>query len=507
MYDPLTYRADVTPAATALIDADRGDEWSVTDLDSAVDRVAGRLAALGVRPGDRLGVLLPTGPTAVQVIHAAVRLGATLVPLGTRLTPDELAVRLDRAEVTTLVCDATTEADAVAAADVAAGDRDDAPVPAVSVDGAEADGDRVPALDAHSPEAVDPHDWALDATLLVPFTSGTTGAPKGVRLTLRNVLASAVASVFRLGLRRDETWHVALPLHHVGGLTPVIRMPLYGMTVVLRSSFDAEAVAADIGRYDVTATSLVPTTLSRLLDATSDNLATSLRTVLLGGAPATGTLLDRCIERSVPVFPTYGMTETASQIATATPEEARAHPGTVGRPLFWTDLAVRDEDGDERPPGETGELVVSGPTVSPGYLDADATAAAFDETGLRTGDVGYRNDDGLFWIVGRTDDLIVTGGENVAPAEVANALREHPDVADAAVVGLSDEEWGERVAALVVRREGADLSASALEAHCRDRLAGYKVPRTVRFADEIPRTDSGTVDRAAVRARLSNSSD
>lgn len=503
MYDPLTYRADVTPAATAVIDADRDERWSVADLDAAVERVAGRLAALGVRPGDRLGVLLPTGPTAVQVIHAAIRLGATLVPLGTRLTTDELAVRLSRAEVTTLVCGATTAADAVAAADAATTPDGDAAVPVVSVDDAEADSPRVTALDARSPETVVPHDWALDSTLVVPFTSGTTGDPKGVRLTLRNVLASAVASVFRLGLRRDETWHVALPLHHVGGLTPVVRMPLYGMTVVLRTSFEADAVAADIERYDVTATSLVPTTLSRLLDATSGDLPPSLRTVLLGGAPATGTLLDRCIERSVPVFPTYGMTEAASQIATATPEEARTNPGTVGRPLFWTKLAVRGEDGDERPPGETGELVVSGPTVSPGYLDADATAAAFDETGLRTGDVGYCDENGLFWVVGRTDDLIVTGGENVVPAAVADALRTHPGVADVAVVGVPDEEWGERVAALVVPADGTDCSASALDEHCRDRLAGYEVPRTIRFADEIPRTDSGTVDRDAVRTRLS----
>jgi O-succinylbenzoic acid--CoA ligase len=500
MNDPLTDRAAVAPAATALIDADRDERWSVADLDSAVERVAGRLATLGVRPGDRLGVCLPTRPAAVQVIHAAVRLGAVLVPLGTRLTPDELADRLGRAAVTTLVCDATTAADATAAANAAAGD--DAPVPVVSVD-ADAAESAVTPLGAHTPEAVVPHDWALDSTLLIPFTSGTTGAPKGVRLTLRNVLASAVASVFRLGFDRSETWHVALPLHHVGGLTPVLRGPLYGMTVVCRKSFDADAVAADFERYDVTATSLVPTTLSRLLDATTDDLGPSLRAVLLGGAPATGTLLDRCIERSIPVFPTYGMTETASQIATATPEEAVAHPGTVGRPLYWTDLTVRNADGDERPPGETGELVVSGPTVSPGYLDADATAAAFGEDGLHTGDVGYRDEGGRVWIVGRTDDLVVTGGENVAPAEVVDALRDHPDVADAAVVGVPDEAWGERVAALVVPREGANLPASALEAHCRARLAGYKLPRTIRFADAVPRTDSGTVDREAVRERLS----
>jgi len=500
MYDPLTYRADVTPAATALIDADGDEQWSVADLDSVVERTAGRLAALGVRPGDRLGVCLPTRPAAVRVIHAALRLGAVLVSLGPTLATPELAERLDRAGVTTVICDASTEAAIVDAVDAAT----DASVPVTSVDAPVTD--RAVALDVQPPAAVVPHDWPLDATVLIPFTSGTTGAPKGVRLTLRNLLASAVASVFRLGFSRRETWHVALPLHHVGGFSPVFRMPLYGMTVVLRGSFDAAAVAADFERYDVTATSLVPTQLDRILDATDGSLAPSLRTVLLGGAPATESLLDRCAERSVPVFPTYGMTETASQIATATPEEARTNPGTVGRPLFWTDLAVRDDAGNERPPGETGELVVSGPTVSPGYLDADATAAAFGDDGLRTGDVGYRDEKGLFWIVGRTDDLIVTGGENVAPATVVDALRDHPDVADAAVVGLPDEEWGARVAALVVPREGADHAAAleaALDDHCRGRLADYEVPRTVAFADEIPRTDSGTVDRVAVRERLS----
>jgi len=499
MNDPLDYRADVTPGATALVDADADERWTVADLDSAVERTAGRLAALGVRPGDRLGVCLPTRPAAVRTIHAAIRLGGVVVPLGPKLARPELADRLELAGVTTVICGASTE-DAVV--DAAATARSDAaaPFPVVSVD-TPAD-ERVAALAERTADAVVPHDWPLDATVLIPFTSGTTGAPKGVRLTLENLLASAVASAFRLGLHRNETWHVALPFHHVGGFSPVFRMPLYGMTVVLREAFDADTVAADFERYDVTATSLVPTQLGRVLDATGESIASSLRAVLLGGAPATESLLDRCAERSVPVFPTYGMTEAASQIATATPEEARADPGTVGRPLFWTDLSVRDDDGNERPPGETGELVVSGPTVSPGYLDGSATAAAFGDDGLRTGDVGYRDERGLFRIVGRTDDLIVTGGENVVPADVVDALREHPEVADAAVVGLPDEEWGERVAALVVPREESDLSASALDAHCRERLAGYKIPRTIRFAEAIPRTDSGTVDRAAVREQL-----
>ena len=495
MNGPLTHRTAVTPGATAVIDADRGERLTVADLDAAVERMAGRLAALDVRSGDRLAVLLPTGRAAVEAVHAAIRLGAVTVPLGPQLPKSDLADRLDRAEVTAILCDATTERDAIAAAATAA--VDESAVPVASVDDPEAG---ATALSGRTPEAVVPHDWALDSTLFVPFTSGTTGRPKGVRLTVGNVLASAVASAMRLGLDRAETWHVALPCHHVGGLTPLVRLPLYGMTVVIRESFDAAAVAADFETYDVTATSVVPTTLARLLDATDGSLGPSMRAVLLGGAPATGDLLDRCRDREVPIFPTYGMTETASQIATATPTEARAHPGTVGRPLFWTDLSVRSENGDERPPGEVGELVVSGPTVSPGYLGDDRSA--FGPDGLHTGDVGYRDENGLVWVTGRTDDLILTGGENVAPATVVDAIVAHPDVADAAVVGLPDDEWGERVAALVVPHDEADLSAADIRSHCRDRLSGHELPRTIRFGDVVPRTDSGTVRRNAVRERL-----
>jgi O-succinylbenzoic acid--CoA ligase len=496
MYDPLTYRVDATPEATALVDAGADERWTVADLDDAVERTAGRLAALGVGPGDRVGLLLPTRAAAVLVVHAALRLGTPLVPLDPRGTATDVAHGIETAAVAALVCGSSTESAAVAA-----GERAGLDAGAVgSVDDPATD--RATDLGGLVPDAVTPWDWDLGDTLLVAFTSGTTGTPKGVRLTARNVLASAVASAVRLGLDPEETWHVALPLHHVGGLTPVLRTPLYGMTAVIRTAFDADAVAADLREYDVTATSLVPTTLSRLLDATEGTVAPTLRAVLLGGAPASADLLDRCRERDVPVYPTYGMTEAASQIATATPAETAADPGTVGRPLLGTRLAVLDGAGDELPPGEVGEFVVRGPTVTPGYLDPEATAEAFGPHGLHTGDVGYRDADGRVWVLGRIDDRIVTGGENVAPAEVADALRTHPDVADAAVVGVPDEAWGERVAALVVPTEGTPPSTDALEAHCREHLADYKRPRTIRITDTLPRTDSGTVDREAVRERL-----
>jgi O-succinylbenzoic acid--CoA ligase len=241
--------------------------------------------------------------------------------------------------------------------------------------------------------------------------------------------------------------------------------------------------------------------LRRMLDSRG-TLASSLQTVLLGGAPAPRDLVERCRDYSIPVYPTYGMTETASQVATAPPDEAFDHVGTVGRPLFWTDVTVVGEDGERLPPGETGEFVVGGPTVSPGYYGApEATTEAFGEFGLHTGDVGYVDRGGRLYVLNRVDDRIITGGENVDPGEVADVLRSHPDVRDVAVVGVPDAEWGERVSALVVP-ETDELDRTDLEAYARERLAGFKIPRAVGFADELPRTVSGTVEREAVRERL-----
>ncbi|WP_136602449.1 o-succinylbenzoate--CoA ligase [Salinigranum halophilum] len=489
MQDWLSHRVRATPNRTALVRASTGETLDFAGLDAMVDDLAGRLAALGVEDGDHLGMVMGTRLAAVCTVHAAERLGAVFVPLGDTLTPVELADQLAAADVTTLVCSAETEATAVEAFEG----------PVCSVD--DPDRDAVASLADATPEPVGPTGWALDDTRLLLFTSGTTGDPKAVRLTQGNLLWSAVASAFRLGLHADDRWLVCLSLHHMGGLSPVLRMPLYGMTVVLQESFDPGRTADDIGSQDVTCVSLVPTMLKRMLDLRG-TLADSLRVVLLGGAPAPDTLVERCRDFSVPVYPTYGMTETSSQVATATPREAFDDVGTVGRPLFWTDVTVRDGDGAAVDPGESGELVVDGPTVSPGYYEnPDATSAAFGPHGLRTGDVGYLDEHGRLFVLGRVDDQIITGGENVHPREVADVLREHPQVDDVVVVGVPDDEWGELVGALVV---GADdeLTVDDLEGYCRERLAGFKLPRVISFAEALPRTASGTVERETVRDRL-----
>jgi O-succinylbenzoic acid--CoA ligase len=502
MRDWLAHRADATPEAPALCDGD-GTVTTYAALDADVEELAGRLSTHGVGVDDHLGVFMETRPAFVEVVHAAMRVGATLVPLNARLTEAELAERLDVADVDCLLCGAETAERAVAAAAVL--DRD---LPVAGLDGGVGGATDLLGTD---PEEFEVPALTLDGIEAMPFTSGTTGRPKAVCLTAANLAASAAASAFRLGLHTDDRWHVALPMYHMGGLAPVYRSVLYGTSVLVedtRDGFDPERTLDVLASNGATCTSLVPTMLRRLLDAGGDGnpFPESLRFVLLGGAPAPESLLAECAERGVPACPTYGMTETASQIATAAPREAREHPGAVGNPLLFTEVTVVGEDGRAVDRGETGELVVAGPTLTPGYYGETAsTREQFCSFGFRTGDVGYRDDGGRLYVLNRVDDRIVTGGENVDPGEVLEVVTDAPGVTDAAVVGIPDEEWGERVAALLVTDGGFDREA--FDGHCRERLAGFKLPRTVRLVEAIPRTASGTVDRAAVRERLLDGDD
>jgi len=493
--DLLRLRAESTPDGTALVDADEGTELTYETFDRRVSGLAAALSDQYGVGGGRIGVLLGTRQAFAQLYFAVGRLGGSVVALNVELPADRLRTQVERADVELLVCGSQTEelAHTIATADVPVASVEEPTNPAIdTLEATETDDN--PATEAD-----------LDTEGLVLFTSGTAGEPKGVRLTRRNLVASGAASAHRLGVDPADRWLVCLPMYHMGGLAPLLRSTLYGTTTVVQREFGHDATARVLEEYDVTGVSLVPTMLTRLIDAGWEP-NDPLRFVLLGGAPASRELIERCAARDVPVYPTYGMTETASQVATATPEEARAHPGTVGTPLRGTSVSVLGGDGTATEPGTTGELVVDGPTVTPGYLDAEQTADAFDDDGFHTGDLGYADESGRLWVVGRVDDAIVTGGENVHPTRVADALQDLPGVADAAVFGLPDDEWGERVAALVVPAGAPagspSLTADQVRESVRDRLATYAVPKTIGFADQIPRTHSGTIDREAVRDRL-----
>ncbi len=299
----------------------------------------------------------------------------------------------------------------------------------------------------------------------VMFTSGTTAAPKPVYLTPRNWEANAIGSALALGLDTDERWLCVMPLAHVGGLSILLRSTIYATTVILHERFDAEAVLSELmdEARGVTLVSLVPTMLGRLLDAGLERPPT-LRWALLGGGPIPPSLLARAAEASVPVAPSYGMTEGCSQIA------------TFGFPLYGVRMRF-----------DQGEIVVSGPNFAPNTLD--------DQGWLHTGDLGDHDQYGGLRILGRKSETIVSGGENVAPTQVEAVLLEHPAVADAGVFSRPDEEWGERVVAAVVLRDGESATAAELQEFAAARLARFKVPKEIAFRDRLPRTVSGKLLR------------
>ncbi len=416
------------PDTTALVTDDGA--LSYTELDGEAARAARVLHGRGVRAGDRVALALAPGRDFVLAFWGILRLGAVVVPVDGRLGETERAAQTAGAR---LVVDA-------------------------------------PLTGEGDPDAPLATGQDLDDIAVIVHTSGTTSAPRPVPLTYGNWLWSAIGSAAALGHPADERWLCTLPLSHVGGLSILVRSVIAATTAVVRPRFDADAVAAELAGSTgpaPTIVSLVPTTLTRVLDA---GLADppALRWALLGGAPIAPALLERAAAAGVPVAPTYGLTEACSQVATA------------GTPLFCTRVRL----------SASGEILVSGPTV------AGATATTRPE--LATGDLGRWDAGGRLELVGRAAETIITGGENVAPAEVEGVLEAHPAVLEAGAYGRPDPEWGEAVAAVVVLRPGAAATEEELRAHCAAGLARYKVPKAIGFAAALPRTASGKLRRTAL---------
>ncbi len=389
---------------------------SYAQLLAGASAAAGDLTARGVGAGERVAIALPAGLDFAYALHACLLLGAIAVPVDLRLSAAEQARIGERSLLV------------------------DRPL-------------RAAGAPAREPAARWRHD--LDATAVVIHTSGTSSGPKPVALTYGNLLWSALGSAVALGADPSERWLCVLPLSHVGGLSILFRSAIYATTAVVHERFDNERVLGALRGQRITLVSLVATTLTRLLDAGLQR-PPALRAALTGGGPVPAALVRRASAAGVPVSLTYGLTESCSQVTT-TPVAALAEPEPAGGPpLFCT--RVRCQDG--------GEILVAGPTVAPGALSADGW--------LHTGDLGAFDERGRLRVTGRKADTIVSGGENVAPNEVEAVLEAHPDVLEAAVVGLADEQWGEAVTAIVVAREGATLDREALRAHCAARAGGVQ---------------------------------
>jgi O-succinylbenzoic acid--CoA ligase len=466
------------PGAPALRVA--GRSVSRGALASRADALAAWLAESGVRAGDVVAALLPNGLGFAALLHALDRAGAVLLPLNWRLAPAELAFVLGDARPRLLVHQAGPLSALAEQASRQAG----GPAPTLLPEGLSAQGPplRAAAGSAHAPFAL-------------LYTSGTTGRPKGALLSHANLAASTRASSEHLGAAADDRWLACLPFFHVGGLSILLRCARQRSPVVVQERFDAAALSRALDAEAITHVSLVPAMLVRLLEARGGEPAPAgLRVVLLGGGPTPAGLLERARGLGFPVAPTYGLTEAASQVATLPP--AGAAPGRGLEPLPGVELRILAADGRAAAPRACGEILVRGPTVMRGYRGLpQETRRALRGGWLHTGDVGRIDARGDLHVLDRRSDLVVSGGENVYPAEVEAVLAQHPDVLEAGVAGVPDPEFGQRPAAWIVPRRGARPRPEALARFCRERLAAYKVP--VRFAcvEGLPRTASGKLQR------------
>jgi len=483
------YHARVSPGRTALHDLASGRRISYGELEDRVARLAGALAGgFGVGRGDRVAMLSWNCAQAFELMYACARLGAIFVPLNVRLSDPELdALAGDAAPVLLL------GEQALLARDLAAG------LPRLPwEDGYEA---AIAASGPAAPALVDPDDpW------VIIYTSGTTGRPKGVLVTHAGSEATMLAALMSSGVTRDSVCLTALPVWHVAGLNLYANPVLFaGGAVLIMQAFDPGLALDLLTRAEdpVTHFTGVPAHY-QFMQAQPGWAGAEFPPFVaaVGGSPVPAALVEDWARRGVTLRCIYGISEAGACVTITPPGESAAEPGDVGLPVWHLRCRVADAGGRECAPGEPGELQVAGASVTPGYWGRpEETARAVADGWLRTGDVAVMTDGGRVRIIDRIKDMYISGGENVYPAEIEDVLYLHPDVAEAAVVGVPDERWGETGAAWLVLAEGAVAGPDELRSWLRPRLATFKLPRDIHLVGELPRNATGKILKADLRRR------
>ncbi|MFF4055670.1 long-chain fatty acid--CoA ligase [Streptomyces sp. NPDC001668] len=489
-------RARKTPHRTALIHGDT--TLSYADLHIRVTRLAHALRARGIRRGDRVAYLGPNHPSYLETLFAAGTLGAVFVPLNTRLAGPEIGYQLSDSGARALVY-------APSHAGLVAGLPGSTDVRTYVEVGAEYE-----QLLAESPAEPIDEPVLPDDTCIIMYTSGTTGRPKGAMLTHGNLTWNAINVLIDHDLLADERALVSAPLFHTAGLN-MLTLPvlLKGGTCVLVEAFDPNATFDLIERHRITFMFGVPTMFEQVArhPRWADADLSSLRILTCGGSPVSTPLIAAYQERGLTFLQGYGMTEASPGTLFLDAEHAISKAGSAGVPHFFSDVRVVRPDLAPVDTGETGEVVLRGPHVMPGYWGLpEETAASFADGWFRSGDAARVDEDGYVFIVDRIKDMIISGGENIYPAEIEDLLLGHPDIAECAVIGVPDDKWGEVPRAVVVPREGATPDPDEILASLAGRLAKYKIPKSVVVADELPRTASGKLLKSRVRKRYGSDS-
>lgn len=482
-------RARKTPDKVAVVH--EGHELTYQQLHERVLRLAHGLQRYGVGRGDRVAYLGPNHPAFLETLFATGLLGAVFVPLNTRLAP---------AEVAHILTDSGSDVLVHAPQQVSV----DRPPHTVALDPAPGETSYEELIASAEPDPID-EPVTLDDLCLIMYTSGTTGRPKGAMLTHGNLTWNTVNVLVDIDLAADEVTLVVAPLFHTAGLNMTCLPTLIkGGTVVLMSAFDPVEVLDQVEKHRVTYMFGVPTMYNAIAAAPRWDEAdlSSLRQVICGGAPVPESTIRTYQRRGLSFSQGYGMTETSPGALFLTRDMSEAKAGTAGVPHFFTDVRVVGPDLTDVAPGEKGEIVVSGPNVMQGYWqNPSETEKAFSDDWFHSGDVATADDDGYITVVDRLKDVIISGGENIYPAEVESALHEHPAIAECTVIGVPDDRWGEVGRAVVTVKPGAEASGPEVLAFLRDRLAGYKIPKSVVFVDELPQSATGKLLKKLVRAR------
>ena len=494
VFDWLSYYADFDPDRVAAVDL-ATDRWlTYGEFNDRATRLAAGLRKLyGVRPFDRVALVARNSTDHFETMFACWKLGAMFVPLNWRLSPRETAEVLRHCEPRVVLHDEGLEARLEGSA-----------MPRLkrcpAGDGCEYES----LIAAHAP-SVRMTDVSFDTPNMLLYTSGTTGRPKGVIYTHRMTHNIVVHAALHARVRAGSRTLTYLPLFHAAGLYAVSTPQFhYGGAVLVMREWDTEACFRHLtdSKLGITHVVGVPTSYQLLaeLPGFQDAVFPTLEVAAVGGAPVPLPLLETWERKGCELSQSFGMTEAFS-VAYCPPEKAREKIGSAGHALMHIDVRIGDEEGNELPRGEVGEIQVRGPGVTPGYWnDADATAAAFTGDGwFRTGDAARMTGDGTIYVVDRIKDMIISGGENIYPAEVENVIDTLPEVSHCAVIGVPDPKWGEVGVALVQLRPGRSLDEEAVLGRCREQLAGFKVPQQVRFVERLPLSPAGKVMKKVLR--------
>ncbi|WP_181444612.1 o-succinylbenzoate--CoA ligase [Bacillus sp. 03113] len=480
----LIKRAYLTPDRTAIVY--KGTSLTFAELYQRSYQYAGKLTKIKVEKDQFIGVLMKNDLDSVVILLALQLLGATAVILNNRLTSTELSWQLEDSKSVMLI---TENAFSEKIMDL---QKELSELRIISKEKLILGSFQKPIIteEVHS-----------DELCTVMYTSGTTGYPKGVLQTYGNHWWSAIGSSLNLGISEDDCWLCAVPLFHISGFSILMRGLIYGIKIVLHDSFHERKTIEDIKNEKVTMMSVVTTMLNRIVkELKSEKLPKTFRCMLLGGGPASLHLLQACVAKDIPVFQSYGMTETASQIVSLSSEDSTRKLGSAGKPLFPSQLKIVNEKGEEMARDKVGEIVVKGPNVTSGYLNREEeTKRKIINGWLYTGDIGYLDREGFLYVLDRRADLIISGGENIYPAEVEGVLVSYPTIKDAGVIGIKDDHWGEIPFAFLVVKNGTLISEEDITQYCLQKLAKYKVPKKYLFIEEIPRNASKKIIRRQLR--------